>query len=107
MTKANQEVKMSKSSESDAILYVIRHVIKESGLHWNDIADGARVSRATIRNWMNEKVRRPQAMTVRMVLNSLGYQMIVRGADGNETDIGPKRVKFKPVVRLINKHRGE
>ena len=62
--------------DRDPILEIVCHVIQESGLTNEKIAEKAGISPQTISRWQNyELTRRPQFFTINAVMQALGYQL--------------------------------
>lgn len=64
--------------DRDPILDLINGLVKESGMSFEQISNRCGVSKSTLRNWDVGKTMRPQAVTVKFVLNAIGYDLMVR-----------------------------
>ena len=59
--------------DKDPIIDEVRTAIQDSGVSYKYIEDKSGVTDQTLRNWFDGRTRRPQACTVRAVLNCLPH----------------------------------
>jgi DNA-binding phage protein len=69
----------------DPAMLQINMLLKHSTMNLTQIANKCGVSTQCMRNWRRQKTRRPQALTMRFVLRTLGYEFkIVPGKGHNK-----------------------
>ena len=61
--------------DKDPVVDLLRTIVKETGMSYQEIADASGVSKHTIMNWFYGDVKRPQHATVMAVVRAMGYDM--------------------------------
>lgn len=64
--------------DRDPILDLVNGLIKDSKMSFEQISNRCGVSKSTLWNWDRGKTKRPQAVTIKFVLNAIGYELTVR-----------------------------
>ena len=58
--------------DKDPVIDVMRGVVEDANMSYQDVRDESGVSKSTIRNWFHGKTRRPQFATVAAVAGACG-----------------------------------
>ena len=94
--------------DKDPILDLVNACIHTSGLSHKQISEHSRVSMGTLKAWDVGKVRKPQAATVRAVLEAVGYSLVIlRNADQHVSFVSNPRTgrKARPYFREVASRR--
>jgi len=75
--------KQYRAIQYDPTMLQINMLIKHSSMTPTAICNKSGVSRSCLTNWMKQKTRRPQAVTMRFVLRTLGYDLKVVPTSGH------------------------
>ncbi len=75
--------------DRDPILDLVNSLIEESNMSRLQIAVKCGVSISTLRNWDIGKTKRPQAVTVKFVLEAMGYSLAVQRNRDRSTILVP------------------
>ena len=59
--------------EKDDMMYLVLSLVDDSGQTDNDTAFDAGISKSTLYNWRFGKTQRPQHVTLKAVLQAIGY----------------------------------
>lgn len=74
--------------DKDPILYLILHLIDESGISDAKISRISGVTTHTLNRWRYENVRKPQFPTLRAVLKAIDMEFAAVGPTGNVVRVG-------------------
>lgn len=85
-TKANTGYRWR---DKDPILDLVNHLIDESHMSLQGISNKCGVSYSTLRNWQVGKTKKPQAVTVKFVLEAIGYSLAVKRNIDNKIALVP------------------
>ena len=75
--------------DKDPILDLVNSLIDESGHSRKWIADQSGISVGTLRNWHRGKTKKPQAVTVKYVLDAIGFSLAVKEHRGSRMLLVP------------------
>ena len=67
----------------DPAMLQINMLLKHSNMTLTQVASKCGVSTQCMRNWRRQKTRRPQAVTMRFVLRTLGYDFKIVPSKGH------------------------
>lgn len=75
MTKREWDKERPEKPAVDPLLDDLLHLLERDGRSTYAKANVSGLSTATINNWQNRKVRRPQAVSLQMAFKALGYEL--------------------------------
>ena len=61
--------------DKDPMIDLVCHLIEKDGRKYSELAEKSGVAATTMRNWDKGKTRRPQNITIRAVLRTVGYDI--------------------------------
>ena len=78
-----EAAKLYQAVQYDPTMLQVNLLIKNSKMPLTTIAKRCGVSTRCIRNWLDQKTRRPQALTMKFVLQALGYDLRIVPSKGH------------------------